>query len=174
VIYNPPAMNRTSLLAFVGALCLVVSAACGSGPDLAKALEVTEVLTGYYDGGIKDGKTVLPPSISFRLHNRDTQSIGPVQLTVSFWKDGEPGEWDSVLVQGITADGLAPGASTPPLLARAPVAYTLEGARADFFSHSLFKDVTIKMFASRAGIITKLDELKVERRILPHLESGNR
>jgi hypothetical protein len=166
-------MNRAPLVAIACALSVTASAACGAGPDLSKALEVTDVLTGYYDGGIRDGKTVLPPSIGFRLHNRDTRAIGPVQVTVSFWKDGDDGEWDSLLVQGITADGLAPGATTPPLLARSPHGYTLEGARADFFTHSLFKDVTAKMFASRSGAITKIGEFKLERRILPHLESGN-
>jgi hypothetical protein len=150
------------------ALCLLVAfAACGK-VDLTRALDVTDVLTGYYDAGIKDGKNYLVPAINFHLHNRTAAAIGPVQVTVAFWKDGDDGEWDSVLVQGVTADGLAPDATTPPLLARNPAGYTLEGARADFFAHSLFRDVTAKLFASQSGSIVKIGEFKLDHRILPH------
>jgi hypothetical protein len=161
-------MRAPRLLALVVAAgLLVATAGCGS-VDLSKALEVTDVLTGFYDAGIKDGKNYLVPAINFHLHNRTTSTIGPVQVTVAFWKDGDDGEWDSVLVQGVTADGLAPGATTPPLLARNPAGYTLEGARADFFNHSMFKDVTAKLFASQGGSIVKIGEFKLDHRILPH------
>ena len=51
---------------------------------------MTEVLGGYYDDGIKDGKTRMVPSLTFRLHNSSDQLVGPVQLTVSFWQEGAP------------------------------------------------------------------------------------
>src|ERR1044072_6101836 len=91
------------------ALSLGVSSACGPSVDLSKALEVTDVLTGYYDEGVKDGKARLVPSISFRLHNKGTEHIGPVQVTAAYWKQGDDGEWDSVVLQGIHAQGLPAG-----------------------------------------------------------------
>src|SRR3954469_18644416 len=106
-------MFRASLAACVAA-CLSFSVACSPAVDLSKALELTDVLTGYSDAGVKDGKNYLKPSVNFRLHNRGTRNIGPVQLTVSFWRQGEDGEWDSVVVQGIHAAGLAAGAKTEP------------------------------------------------------------
>ncbi len=161
-------MMRLPLLGL--ALWLVVSSGCGTSVDLSKALEVTDVLTGYYDEGVKDGKTRLVPSISFRLHNKDTEKIGPVQVTAAYWRQGEDGEWDSVVLQGIHGQGLAGGATTESLLARAKVAYTLEGARADFFNHHLFQDVTAKLFASQAGRIVPIAQYKLDRVIIPHLQ----
>src|SRR5207245_15377 len=105
----------------------------------------------------------------FRLHNKETtKSIGPVQLSVSFWKAGEDGEWDSVVVQGISAKGLAAGASTDSILVRGTVGYNLEGARADLFTHSKFKDVTAKLFASQAGDIVPIGQFKLDHTIIPH------
>jgi hypothetical protein len=163
-------MLRLPLLASTLLVCLGVSSACGPSVDLSKALEVTDVLTGYYDEGVKDGKARLVPSISFRLHNKDTQKIGPVQVTVAFWKAGDDGEWDSIVLQGVHAQGLPGGATTESLLGRAKVGYTLEGARADFFNHHLFQDVTAKLFASQAGNMVRIGEYKLDHVIIPHFE----
>ena len=164
-------MKHRSLLAgAVLALFAVVLSACAPNVNLSKALELTDVLGGYYDEGIRGGKAWLPPSITFRLHNVSDKTIGPVQLTVAFWQDGQDGEWNSVLVRAIGSEGLKPGASTEPLTARNPNAYTPEGGRQDLFANSGFKDVTAKVFASQAGNIMKLGEYKIDRIILPHLK----
>ena len=162
-------MKRGSLLAGVLAL-FVLATACAPNVDLSKALTLTDVLGGYYDEGVKDGKTRLPPSLTFRLHNASDKTIGPVQITVAFWQDGEDGEWNSVLLQGIGKDGLKPGETTEPLVARNPNAYTPEGGRQDLFTNSIYKDVTAKVFAGQAGNIMKLGEYKLDRIILPHLK----
>jgi hypothetical protein len=160
-----------SLAAFAAAACLMVASACGPRVDLAQGLEVADVLTGYHDAGLKEGWNYLKPSISFRLRNLTDQEIGPVQVTVSFWKEGDDGEWDSVIMQGIRAEGLAPHATSDSLLARANIGYRLEGARADFFSHSQFLDVTAKIFGRGAGgHIYALGEFKLDRVIIPQMQ----
>jgi len=160
-------MKRGSLLAGVIALFLVATA-CAPNVDLSKALTLTDMLSGYYDHGVRDGKPWLPPSITFRLHNISDRTIGPLQLTVAFWREGEDGEWNSVLIQGVGSEGLKPGASTEPLTIRSKIGFTLAGTRDDFFGHSLFRDVTAKMFAKRSGRIFPLGAFKMERRIIPH------
>lgn len=164
-------MRKTWLVALALLSALIVSPACGPTVDLSTALEVTDVLDGYYDAGLKGGWNYLVPSISFRLHNKSNQKIGPVQVTVAYWQDGADGEWDSIVAQGVRAEGLAPGASTESLLARAPnVGFRLEGPRQTLFGHSMFKDVTARVFASQAGKIHKLGEFKIERTIIPHVD----
>jgi len=163
-------MLRVLPAALVITALLIPITACGPDVDLSKALEVTDLLTGYYDDGVKDGKNHLVPSISFKLHNKETtKSIGPVQLSVAFWQAGADGEWDSTVVQAITATGLAPGASTDSILVRANVGYNQQGARVDLFSHSMFKDVIAKLFASQAGNIVPLGQFKLDHTIIPHL-----
>lgn len=161
-------MNRAPLLVAAVALVLIATAACVPGIDLSQALELTDTLSGYYDNGIKDGKSHMVPTITFRLHNKSDKAIGPVQLSIAFWPVGADGEKDSVLVQGIGGGGLKPGASTEPLLARSTVGFTVEGARADMFDNSLYVDWTAKVFASQAGNIYRLGEFKIDRRIVPH------
>ena len=163
-------MRHLRPLALTGLLTRVLASAsaCGRTIDLSKALTVDDVTSGYYDDGLKDGKTHLVPSLTFRLHNTDPDSIVGVQLTLTFWQDGADGELDSLQVTGIGSDALASGASTDPIVARAKVGYSLEGSRADFFTHSLFKDLTAKMFAARGGLWYKLGEFRLERKIIPH------
>lgn len=162
-------MLTRRLLPKLSALLLLASAAASCGHiDLKATLDVTDVQSGYYDGGIVDGKTRMVPSITFRLHNKSGASIHTVQLMVSYWCEGKDGEWDSVLVRGIGSTALAPGASTDPIVVRATVAYTPEGGRADLFINSLFKDTTAKIFALRSGDIVPMGQFKLDRRILQH------
>ena len=165
-------MMRAAAAAVLAAFVLIAAPACGPSVDLAKGLEVTDVLSGYYDAGLKEGWNYLKPTLSFRLKSKVTQKIGPVQLTVAFWKTGEDGEWDSVVLQGVHAAGLAAGASTESLLARANIGFRLEGARDTFFAHSLFQDVTAKVFATQSGKIYRLGEFKLDHVMIPHLNAN--
>lgn len=147
---------------------VLATAACGPPIDL-KTLEVAEVFTGYYDNGVKDGWNHLLPSISFRLKNNGSVPASDVQLSVSFWVEGDDGEKNARQVLGIGHDALAPGAATPPILVRPEHGYRLEGPRATLFDNSGFRDMTARIFAKRSGKIVRLGEFKIERRVLPHL-----
>jgi hypothetical protein len=157
--------RRPRTLGYVLVL-LGTSAACGT-VDLSKTLQVVDAQSGYYDSGVKDGKNYLRPQITFRLKNVSSEPVNSVQLTIAYWMDGADGEWDSVLHKGIGSEGLAPGMATEPITARLHIGYTLEGARADFFTNSRFRDVTAKIFAKRSGKIFRMGEYKLERRIIP-------
>jgi hypothetical protein len=135
--------------------------------DLGKTLEVTDVQTGWYDNGIKDGMNHLVPQVTFRLKNVSPESINSVQMTIAFWMDGADGMMDEVLKQGIGSDGVAPGATSEPIQARSPVGYTYAGPRADALTNSKFVDVTARVFAKRGGKIFKMGEYRVERKLIP-------
>jgi hypothetical protein len=154
--------------AIVLALLLAGAAGCGPQLDLAK-LEPTDVVSGYYDDGVKDGLNRLLPSISFRLKNNGAVAASEVQLTVSFWRDGDDGEKDSLEVAGIGGEAVPQGGTTPPILVRAKVGYTLAQPRDELFTHSLFTDFTARIFAKRGGKIVPLGQFRIERRILPHM-----
>jgi len=165
--------RKLRAIVVLGALmCASVSSACGPEVDLSQALEVTEVFSGYYDNGIKNGANHLVPSLTFRLHNKTTASIRSVELMLGFWAEGADGELDNVLTHGIVGSALPGGASTDPITVRTTVGYTQEGPRAELFSHSMFKDVTAKMFAKHGGKIYPLGEFKIDRRLIPHVSSG--
>lgn len=161
-------MKLLRLIPVVLGLCAVlVTMACGPGIDLATSVTLDDVFTGWYDNGVKDGKNYLIPSISFRIKNSGQVPINEIQLTVSFWRDGEDGEWDSKDVSGIGRESVAPGAQSEPVLVRGGVGYTLEAARSEFFLNSGFRDAVAKVFAKRSGKIVPVGVFKLERRIIP-------
>jgi hypothetical protein len=138
-----------------------------SAPNLTNAIEVTDVITGWYDNGLKDGINHLVPSITFRLKNRSDQPLNSVQLTVAFWTDGSDGEADSRQVVGISGTPVPAGEATESITVRSTVGYTLEQPRAELFTHSQYKDWTVKMFARRSGRIFSVGEFKIDRRLIP-------
>lgn len=161
-------MNR-----LLGILLLTLSIA-GAGcsqVDLSKALAVTDMFTGYYHVGVVDEvNNKMVPSVTFKLQNVGDAAISRVQLLVAFWQvGGQEMELDSKQIEGIGPAALAPGAFTEPLLVRSEKGYTLsiEAPREQMFDHSMFQDVTVKLFARRDGRLVPLGEYPVERRIIP-------
>jgi len=120
--------------------------------DLPKALEVTDVETGYFDAGIVDGKNKIVPTISFRLKNRDSQPVASVQMLARFGQVDNSQELGSgPYVRAIGPEGLAPGQTGGPVVMKTDVGYTSEAPRAQMFTHSMFKDVRVKIFAKYAA-----------------------
>jgi len=160
------------------ALVVLATAACGPPIDLTKALEVTDVLTGFYDDGVQtkslgDGgpprpANVLKPSITFKLKNISAKPLTSVQLMASFWQADGDGEWDSIMATAISTHALPPGESTPPIMLRSNTSFNVEGARASLFADYRYKEITIKLFGKRGGQLYRFGEYKVDRVILPH------
>ena len=85
---HPP---RRLLPVFLLLTTVALSACTTRTIDLPKALEITDVETGFFDAGIVDGKNKLVPTISIRLKNRDSQPIASVQMLARFSRVGEMG-----------------------------------------------------------------------------------
>jgi hypothetical protein len=69
------------LIALLVAAC---SFGCGPTVDLSKALQVSDVSTGWHDAGVVDGKNKLVPSVTFKLKNSSEQSLVSLQLNALF------------------------------------------------------------------------------------------
>ena len=149
------------------ALATALAVAACSTVNLTQAIEVTDIISGWYDNGIKDGFNHMVPMITFRLKNRTDQPLNSVQLTVAFWATGKDGELDSRQVVGIGGTAVQPGQSTESITVRSSVGFTLAQPRADLFTHPEFVDWTVKMFARRSGRIYSIGEFKVDRRFIP-------
>jgi len=154
-------------------LALLMAIAAQSGCttrtiDLPKALEVTAVETGYFDVGIVDGKNKIVPTISIRLKNRDSLPVASVQIIARFNQIGDTQELGSaVYVRGIGPEGLAPGQTGAPIVLKCDVGYTSEAPRAQMFTHSIFKDVRVTLFAKYAAQPwTPMGEYTIARQLL--------
>jgi hypothetical protein len=148
--------------------CAVLAAwACGSAVNVQQALQVTDVVTGYYDVGVVDGKNKLVPSISFQVRNTADRTVSSVQLNAVFRVVGDQEELGSAFVRGIDASGLAPGASTEAFVLRSSLGYTGEQPRAQMLQHKEFRDVQVEVFAKHgAEQWVKLGQYKVDRQLL--------
>jgi len=157
------------LVALLVAGTAVSAASCAGPPvDLAKALKVTDVVTGWYDAGIlADGRNKLVPSISFRLTNVGTSRVSSVYVTLSFRVIGDEQELGSSYIKAVGPEGLAGGASTPPMVARSSLGYTGEQPRNQMLEHSKFVDAQVSLFAkSGSAAPVKIGEYKIERQLL--------
>jgi len=166
-------MNRRTVGILVAAI-LFASARCGPSVDLATAVAVTDVFSGYYDFGVVKGQNKLVLSLSFKLKNQASVPLTQVQLIVSFWPKGADGDLDSKEVTGIGGTAVAPGATSDPVLVRSAVGFTLDQPRNELFTNSRFNDFIVKVFAKRDGKIVRLGEFTVEHRIIPHVDEAAR
>lgn len=152
-------------------LLLVAQLLVGCGPtvDLAKALTVTNVATGWHDAGVVNGKNKLVPAIAFNLKNGSDQSLGSLQVNALFRRVNEPDEWGSGFVKVTGSDGLAPGATSDLVSINSQLGYTGEESRADLLKNGSFVDAKVEIFAKYASTQwTKIGEYPITRQLEVH------
>ncbi len=144
-------------------------AGCSDGLDVQKSLQITNVVTGFYDVGVVNGKNKLVPSISFQAKNVAGSTIRNVQLNAVFRVIGDQQELGSAFVRGITASGLQGGATTEKFVLRSTLGYTGEQPRGQMLQHKDFKDVQVEIFAKHGSDQwVKLAQYKTDRQLLTH------
>ena len=138
----------------------VASAGCSPPVDLNQALQITDVVSGYHDAGVVDGKNKLVPSITFRLTKSVEDRLRPLSVNVSFKQLPEPGttvppgsptetDWDEQFVQSVPFEGN----QTALLTFKTKPGYTADPpqTRADILKHRLFRDVRVHVFVKHSA-----------------------
>jgi hypothetical protein len=165
-----PMRHRHFLHPLVSVLAALALAACSSKPiDLPKAVQITDVTTGYFDAGIVEGhKNKIVPTIAFRLKNISSESIASVQVIAKFNVIGDPEELGSApYVSAIGSEGLPPGQTGKTVVMKTNLGYTSEAPRAEMFTHRLFQDVKVEIFGKHAAQqFQKLGAFKINRQLL--------
>jgi hypothetical protein len=135
--------------------------------EVENDLRVVDVHTGWYDTGIVNGENKLVPSISLRLENVSDTPIDRVQLNAVFRRVGEEEMWGSHLASGIGPEGLAPGATTEPIVLRSTLGYTSSQARLQMLQNREFVDARVEVFGKHGRRTwIKLQDLTVARQLL--------
>jgi hypothetical protein len=162
-------MRLTRHLVAVAAVsaALAGSSACGSQVDLSKAVELVDIQTGYYDMGIVNGQTKLVPQAILHVKNVSDRALPGFQISASYWLVGDDGMKDEMIVQHLVAKDLAPGATSETIVLRANFGFSAAVSRAEVFTHSAYRDFTMKVFGKTSGRIAKLGEFTVDRKIVP-------
>jgi hypothetical protein len=159
---------RGWLPAGAGLLCVLLSTpGCSAGADVATALQVLDVSTGWFDAGIVNGQNKLVPTVTFRLKNISDAPVTTLQTNVLFHRINSAEEWGSGFLRVAGSDGLAAGATTDPLTVRSDLGYTGSEPRADMLKNSQFVDAKVRILAkSGSNYWHPLGEYPIERRLL--------
>jgi hypothetical protein len=148
------------------AATLLLAAGC-TPRDVEKDLKVLDVHTGWYDLGVVDGQNKLVPSISLKLQNISQEPISSVEVQAIFRRVDEDKTWGEHFVLAIGRDGLAPGATTKPIVLRGQRGYTGSQSRLKMLENKEFVDAKASVFGkhgSRAWV--KIEEAQIDRQLL--------
>jgi hypothetical protein len=146
----------------------VTSAACGSDePPAIQALQVIDVVTGWLDAGIVNGQNKLVPTLSFRVKNVSQGKVSYVSFNGVFKVINDPEELGAAYLKGIGGEGLGPGETVGPFVARSQLGYTSPAPRLEMLQHSQFRDAQAELFLKhRSGGWQKIGEHKIQRQLL--------
>jgi len=157
-----PAGSVVAVMAAV--LCCT---ACGPTIDVAKALELKVVNSGWFDAGIVNGQNKLVPSVTITITNTSDQKLGLLQINLLFRQVSKPEEWGSAFLTPAGSAGLSPGASQTITL-KSNNGYTGSGeTRQDMLANSHFIDATVEVFAKYGSTQwKKLGDYPVTRQLI--------
>jgi hypothetical protein len=157
---------RHSLFLLAGLVIFVTS--CARGIEVEKAIQITNVQTGWYDAGIMaDGKNKLVPSILFRVTNISDKKVARVQFNAIFRRIGETEGWGEHFVRGIGSNGLEPGKTGGDIVLRSNLGYTGTQARSQMLQNLKFVDARVEIFGKqgpRSWI--KIGDYQIDRQLL--------
>jgi hypothetical protein len=162
-------MPRNLLVCLIACLLSISGVRCGKQPaqDITRILTVNDAKTGWYDAGVENGMNKLVPSVVLTLKNSGSQPITNVQLNAVIRRVGETEEWGGAYVKVIGANGLAPGASTKPIVLRSNLGYTGIEPRVQMLKNKQFVDAQVQVFVKHGGEQwVKLHEWPVTRELL--------
>jgi hypothetical protein len=156
-------MNRT----FSVLILITATLGCNRGVDPVAALEATDVVTGWYDDGIVEGKNKLVPSISFKLRNKTDDEVRSVQVNAIFKRINEPEPWGEHYGWAIQGESLPPGQTTQDIVLRSGLGYTGEQPRQQMLQNKEFVDAKVEIFLKQGSRVwAKLAEFPIERQLL--------
>ena len=149
-------------------LIAVLVSACRS-IEVEKAVQVTDVQTGWYDAGLVEGqKNKLVPSISLRLENIADEEVESVQINAIFRRVGEQEMWGEYFGWAIPrTEPLPPGAETKLLVMRSTLGYTGEQPRMQMLQNREFVDAKVEIYLKQGSRVwAKLAEYPIDRQLL--------
>jgi hypothetical protein len=156
-------------------LMLCLPAGCSPTVDVAAALRLESVTTGWADASplgannrANNGtNNRLVPVVSFTVKNASDHTLAPVHVNAVFRRVGEAAEWSNGMIIAAGSSGLAPAAAAGPLVIKGGAGYTGTDPHWDLLSNSEFVDATVDLFArygSRQW--TPVGEFRIARQII--------
>lgn len=162
-------MKRAWLLLWVTVLM-----GCAEKADLATAIQVQHITTGWVDAGMVDGKHKIVPAATFALKNGSDQKLELMQVNAVFRQIDDPKEWSSAYVPKAASE-LTPGGSTGPITVKGQKGYTSDDPPDAILRNPQFVDAKVALFVrSGSSGWTTIGHYPIERKpIVPSNTSGD-
>ena len=164
------AQRRGPFLLALAALTVsaAFSTACGPSIDPITVLEPVDVVTGWYDEGIVDGKNKLVPSVTLKFRNKSAGPVSSIQVNAIFRRVGEQEMWGEHFGWAVPrTPALAAGGETDVLVMRSALGYTGEQPRMQMLQNHEFVDAKVDIFLKTGSRTwSKLGEYPIQRQLL--------
>ena len=148
-------------------LSAILATACGPSIDPVTVLEPVDVVTGWYDEGIVEGKNKLVPSVTLKFRNKSANPVSSIQVNAIFRRVGEQEMWGEHFGWAVPRKPLASGAETDVLVMRSALGYTGEQPRMQMLQNHEFIDAKVDIFLKTGSRVwSKLGEYPIQRQLL--------
>ena len=145
-------------------MAIAIASGCGQPVDVAKAVQVTLVSTGWLPAGTVDGKNKIVPSVSLALTNVSSEPLVAVQVNAVFRRVSSNDELASDFRPVSSSGGLGAGASTEKMVLKAQRGYTGTDPIEDLLTNSQFVDAKVEVFVKAgSGQWTRIGEYPIAR-----------
>ena len=148
------------------ALAIVVTAACGAPVDVAKAVHLEAVSTGWYAAGESNGKNKIVPAVAFKLRNVSSQPLSAVQINAVFRRADSNEEFGAEF-RPVSASGqLGASDTTDTLTLKGSLGYTGTDSPEALVQNSHFVDAKVEVFVKAgSGQWTRVGEFPIARQL---------
>jgi hypothetical protein len=144
-------------------LALAAHIACSRPVDLATAVQVTVVTSGWLAAGTVDGKNKIVPAVAVTLKNASSEPLNALQVNAVFRLVSSNDEIASDF-RPVAGAALPPGRSTDKLFLKAQRGYTGADPVEDLLTNSRFVDAKVEVFVKAGpGQWTRIGEYPIAR-----------
>jgi hypothetical protein len=147
------------------AVCAIaLTMACGKPVDVAKAVQVNVVTSGWVPAGAAGGKNKIVPSITVTLKNTSSETLNALQVNAVFRLVSSNEELSSDFKPVSGSGGLPPDATTDKIVLKATLGYTGTDPVDELLRNSKFVDAKVELFVKAgSGQWTRVGEYPIAR-----------
>ena len=157
---------RRSIAALVSLVALLCGVGCGPDADIASAVRIQSVSSGWIDEGPLHGNKKLVPTISVTLKNASGRTLTMLQVNALFRRVGDEDEWGTGFVTAAGSEGLPPG-GVAAVTVTSPLGYTGTESGREKLANTQFVDARVDLFAKYGSARwTRLGQYRISRQLL--------
>ena len=147
------------------AVCAIaLTTACGKPVDVAKAVQASEVTSGWLAADTAGGAHKIVPSITVTLKNTSAEPLTAVQINAVFRLISNGQELSSDFRPVSGSGRLAPDAATGKIVLKASLGYTGTDPVDELLTNSKFVDAKCELFVKAgSGQWTRVAEFPIAR-----------